>query len=357
MSTRASLKMAAAALICIGTHLFPSLVNAQTPAEGANESITLHIVPQQATDPSLPAGPDHFAWVVKRDPTQAKRHWPSARLLIFMPGAGGAAGNPPRDFQLIGAEAARIGYHAIVLAYKQDRGIEFYCPAPINPDCAFNARRKILDGTSPADRVAMTAAESIDSRLTKLLVYLDQQYPDEGWSAFLEGDGTPKWPQMTVSGQSFGAAQAMVIGMLRRVDRVVTFSGFGDAASGWVTIGETPSPKHFALIHKQDRFFAVACKAYLALELDRYGDFTGCGGQSHGGDSADAFVEASAGNFRGTHVLITNLPPHTSSADPFRDPFPHQSPTRDAVTPVAADGTPLLRNAWRYGLGGPQYND
>jgi hypothetical protein len=52
--------------------------------------------------------------------------------------------------------------------------------------------------------------------------------------------------------------------------------------------------------------------------------------------------------FGGRHVLVTDVePPNpTNILDPY-----HPSPSRDPFVPLAADGTPLLLNAWRYVLG------
>jgi len=344
----------AAALLGFGAYASPGAVIAQVlpqETQGQSTSLTLHIVQPNDTDPgNIPAGPQHYVWLAKGDPSDPKRDSSNPRLLVFMPGAGGAGGNPPSEWQLIGSAAARLGYHAIVLAYKQDRAMEFYCPDRTDAVCAFNVRREILDGLDHSDRVSMAPANSIDNRLAKLLGYLDAQHPEEGWSAFFERDGTPKWSQMTVSGQSFGAAQSILIGMLRPVHRVAIFAGFADAGDGWISVGATRSDKQFALIHKRDRFFSVfqvACKAYLALELDRFGHFAGCDDPT--GD-IPLLEESSAPPYRGTHVVITDRLPQGGS---YVEPASHQSTTRDGATPVAADGTPLLRDAWRYVLGRP----
>ena len=45
---------------------------------------------------------------------------------------------------------------------------------------------------------------------------------------------------------------------------------------------------------------------------------------------------------------MTNLQPSTLAG--VNDPF-HTSTTRDAWTPIAPDGSPALRNAWRYVMG------
>ena len=61
--------------------------------------------------------------------------------------------------------------------------------------------------------------------------------------------------------------------------------------------------------------------------------------------------ELSAPPYGGTHILVTDIEP----VGGYANPFPHQSTAIDFVTPRAADGTPLLRDAWRYLLGEPPH--
>ena len=96
--------------------------------------------------------------------------------------------------------------------------------------------------------------------------------------AILEEDGTPKWSQIAVSGQSQGAGQAALIGTIRQVDRVVMFSGPPDMYSKpvngevvidpWISIGKTPASKYFALFHDRDHL-VVGIRANLtALDME-----------------------------------------------------------------------------------------
>lgn len=58
-------------------------------------------------------------------------------------------------------------------------------------------------------------------------------------------------------------------------------------------------------------------------------------------------LELSEPPYGGTHTLITDLEPTGG----YGMDNPHLSLAVDAWTPRAADGTPLLREAWRYLLG------
>jgi len=191
----------------------------------------------------------HYVWL---DPSQ-----PSPKLLVFMAGAGAR----PANFLLVQEEAVRLGYRVIGLMYQNNVEVVGVCGGSANPvghsldpDCSGNMRLEILDGIDHSSAVNVTRANSIENRLVKLLAYLDNQFPEEGWSRFLEKDGTPRWSQIAVSGQSQGSGQAALIGKLHHVNRVVMFSGPPDArvpdvTDPWIEIGETPAAKYFALFH------------------------------------------------------------------------------------------------------------
>jgi hypothetical protein len=297
----------------------------------------LHTVAPQATDPAIDrALADHYVWL---DTTGRG----NPKLLVFMPGAN----NTPSSWQRFEQEAARLGYHVIGLMYQNDVEVVNRCGGSFNPvghsldpNCSGDIRLEVLTGDDSSNIVNVTPANSIDNRLTKLLVYLDAQFPQEGWSQFLE-DGAPKWSQIAVSGQSQGAGQAALIGKLRHVDRVVMFSGPPDArvpevADPWIAIGATPVAKYFALFHQRDHL-VVGIRANLAaLDLQLFGE--------------PVMAELNDPPYGGTHIITTDLRPTLGYDAPNA---PHQSTARDNNTPIGPDGTPMLRDAWRYLLGEP----
>ncbi len=291
-----------------------------------------HMVAPQTTDPAIDrALAAHYVWL----DTTARGN---PKLLVFMPGNN----NTPAGWLLLEQEAARLGYHVIGLMYQNDVVVVQVCKNNPDPDCSGNLHLEVQDGIDRSDLVSVTPANGIDNRLTKLLVYLDAQYPDEGWSRFLE-DGAPKWSQIAVSGQSQGSAQAALIGKLHHVNRVVMFSGPPDArvpeeADRWVSIGATPVAKYFALFHQRDHL-VVGIRANLAaLDLQQFGD--------------PVIAELNDPPYGGTHIVYTDLRPKLGYDAPNA---PHQSTARDNNTPIGPNGTPLLRDAWRYLLGeGPR---
>ncbi len=313
--------------------LNPSLSLASADAELV--PLVPRIIAPQATDPDItwvpavnPQFNHHYVWL---DPSQSS----NAKLFVFMAGTGGR----PRGYQLVQQEAARLGYHVIGLMYQNNVAIADVCPGNPDPDCSENMRLEIVDGVDRSGFVDVTPANSIDNRLTKLLLYLDAQFPNEGWSRFLQ-DGEPKWSQIAVGGHSQGAGQAALIGKIRHVNRVVLFSGPPDRRvpeelDAWVSIGETPAAKYFGLLHQRDHFASGILPNFQAFDMERFGD--------------PVVPELSEPPYGGTHVLVTDLEPTGG----YATPFPHQSSAVDARTPRGPDGTPLLRDAWRYLLGAP----
>ena len=324
-----------------------------TPANATHEQ-ALYSIPPEVTDPAIGTGRgNHQVWL-PADPNRRNQ-----KLLVFMPGGG--LNNFPEDWTELGTEGARLGYHTIVLAYRNEVPIAAATACTNNeqpplspPDCALNARLEILEGNNTSPVVAVDQANSIQNRLTKLLEYLAAEHADQGWARFLDTGGpqaAPNWPEITVSGQSLGAGEAILTAMLHPVDRVAAFAGFADARHGWVTLptpAPTPSERFFALVHRRDNFYSRACYAYQGLGLVSTCPMPGFD------DPADTtnplLVENGSPPYGGTHVVVTNLEPATLTG--VTDPY-HTSTTRDGwvARESSPDGPPLLRDAWRYVLG------
>src|SRR3954454_1490072 len=299
------------------------------------------------------------------DPSRGSNHiWlasdPSRRvgkLMVFM--SGGGVTNLPQDWTEMGSEGGRLGYHTIVLADRNEAPIQTLppdgCgtsvdPPPSPPNCAINARMEILDGRGESPVVAVDRANSIENRLIKALQYLAATYPAEGWTKFVDASGAeaaPVWSQIVISGASLGAGQAVLIGMLHSVERVVAFQGWTDAKHGWEAIGMTPSSRYFALSHQRENLFARTCFAYVAFGLAQTCPLPGFTGAI---DPANPLLVENREPPYGTRQLVHNLEPATlvGVADPYQT-----STTRDAWLPRESDGTPSrkLVNAWRSTLG------
>src|SRR3954451_1576132 len=115
------------------------------------------------------------------------------RLLVFLPSGG--ANNLPTEFKWVGTEGGRLGYHTIVLAYRNEVGINAAPPVGCGPDvdppatppnCARDVHRELFDGLGESPVVDVDRANSIENRLTKVLQYLVATHADEGWAQFLD---------------------------------------------------------------------------------------------------------------------------------------------------------------------------
>jgi len=308
----------------------------------ANAPFVLHQVPPATTDNNIDNWlSDHFVWLYPG----AER---GEKLFVHLPGGA----NPiqvPASFQFLGREAARLGYHVIVLTYpNQDRGIEQLCGG--NPACEQNVRLDIIDGGDRSFPVVdVSPANSIDNRLTKLLDSLNAWHPDEGWSRFLV-NGAPNWSQIVLSGFSFGGSEAAMLAKLHRVNRVTLFAAPRDAdatAGGqpppWVALGETPSERYYGLVHTRDPLSALTLASWREkLDMQQFGDAVS--------------EEASLAPYAGTHMLVTNRRTRVGTdLNPYLNA--HGSVATDQFTPLDAptldypDGKPQLLDAWRYMLG------
>jgi hypothetical protein len=314
-----------------------------------------HTIAPSLTDPAIvdttPTRGNHLVWLGAPERRLGK-------LLVFLP-LGGMM-NIPTEFEEFGSEAGRLGYHTIVLAYRNEAPVAM--PPPVGcgngveastapPNCAIDVRMEILNGIEKSTTVNVNRAGSIENRLNKLLVHLAATYPGEGWSQFIDTSGpepTPKWSDTVISGGSFGAGQAAIIAAQHTVHRAALITGWTDAKHGWVTLAATPSDRYATLIHAREEFFARTCFAYLALGLA-----PGCPLAEFPtlpvSASNPALVENRPLPF-GARQLVFNLEP--INQPPIANPF-HPSPLRDGYLPRGADGTPAqkLVDAWRSTLG------
>src|SRR2546422_8866532 len=101
-----------------------------------------HIIAPQATDRAISTGlADHYVWL---DTTARSNH----KLFLFLPSGRSA----PDTFQLVGQEAARLGYHVISLMYQNDLILVALCGAAAarsaadGSACYESARLDIIDG-------------------------------------------------------------------------------------------------------------------------------------------------------------------------------------------------------------------
>ena len=323
-----ALSFVVAACTDVQKSVAPSMPTSSARLE--NVELSSHAVSPQATDPAINIALDqHIVFL----PARGARN---GRLFLFLASSRVA----PAVSQIFEREAAMVGYHVIALSYPNTPGLASFCPTASNPNgCYDDVRRQIITGSPQTAFVSVNAANSIDNRLKKALEYLDVQYPDEGWSQFLDDEGNIKWKKIGVGGHSQGAGHAAMIAKLRLVDRVVLLSGVTDGvsntAASWVTPGETPADRIYALSHLRDAQFAPYYLAnWQSLGLFDFG--------------STVAPENSSPPFDGVHAFVTDILPATGS---YTAPAPHASTGVDFAVRLDGQGNPVLRPVWRYMLG------
>jgi hypothetical protein len=282
-------------------------------------------VAPQTTDPAIDQALDrHYVWL---DTTARSNH----KLFVFMSGHG----QHPAMFQHMPEEAARLGYHVIGLMYPNKVSILAACGGqPDLNSCYENMHLEIFDGIDHSPFVDVNKANSIENRLTKLLQFLADSFPEQGWSRFL-ADDKPKWSQIAISGHSQGGGEAAIIAKLHVVARVVLFSSvvdrIGSQSASFLATHITPSNRYWGLAHDRDGNFPSIRASWGSLGMEVFGDTVA--------------PEASAPPYGFTHMLVTHLVPQGG----FLPTYAHGAPSNDANTPLNRDGSCCaLREAWRY---------
>ena len=277
------------------------------------ESVTHTLFKPSAINPESDKNFDEPHWVyvqrdivVKQDPKlPADRH----QLLLFIPGT-----QPPNLKELEPGKvrvyashsfclmAASLGYHVISLSYPNSISAST-CSKDEDPEAFEKFRLSIIQGgTSP--HITISRTDSIENRLIQLLAVLDKHFPQEDWNTYLTADGTPKWENIAVAGQSQGGGHAALIGIHHKVPRVLCFGAPKDysialkrPAAWYLKPAATPPSAFYAFNHDQDRQGCSPLQQIenlKALKLDQFGPPTS--------------VDDASPPFGKSHILTTNFP-------------------------------------------------
>jgi len=315
---------------------------------------------------------EHYVWL---DPAVKHRE----KLVVHLPGLS----NMPSQFKYLAQEAARRGYHVIVLMYANTVGVgdgprstcKFTTYDKAAEVCQENVRLEVLDGKAhgapPVHQVfpGMTAAHAYAHgayhRLTKLLEHLALARPSEGWSGFLHGRGpdrSPAWQKIVISGYSYGGAEAALIAKSHRVHRVTLFASPNDGSDAgrsprnvpgaFVALGKTPAKRYYGLVHGRDPRHELTLASWHKLGMSKFG--------------AAVFEDGikSSPPYQNTHMLLTDrpaLPDQNAGTTTYANA--HGSVANDQFTPLDDPkalwpaGSPLLGPVWRYMLEAHEQED
>jgi Secretion system C-terminal sorting domain len=262
------------------------------------------------------------------------------KLVLFLPGTGAI----PMNYTLFERTCATLGFHSIGLTYPNDVTINGtdVCGSSTDTSCYRKARLEVLTGQDLTTKLDVNRANSIENRLIKLLKYLNQQSPTQGWGQYLNGDNI-LWSKIITAGHSQGAGHAAFIAKTYKVDRAIMFAwadwstNFGVAAPWVSAAGVTPTEGYFAFIHPKDGLvaYATATSTWNLFGLTTFGKIIS--------------VDTAAGNFRGTHTLVTNQEPALGGSTGLAY---HNVTVANGYTPSSsAEG--VFKPVWEYMLTSP----
>jgi hypothetical protein len=174
-------------------------------------------------------------------------------LYLHLVGSGGL----PENNLEIARHAAELGFHVVSLAYPNWPSVQELTNQSGDGAAPGAVREERLFGVDASTLVDIDAANSVTHRLVRLLEFLDQRHPAEGWDRFLVG-ALPKWRRILIGGHSQGAGHAAYLGKEFELAGIVVFGGPGDFVAGigvadWLRRpATTPPDRMFGFVHELD---------------------------------------------------------------------------------------------------------
>ena len=271
----------------------------------------------------------HLAYVDTRTFLQAK-------LFVFLGGTGSASQN----YLSICKTATSLGYHVINLSYLNTINGQV-CKSQSNSTCFANYHEEVIFGGTQSDLVKVSASNSINNRILKLLQYLHKLNPNNGWGQFYEGSEL-EYSKFVLSGHSQGGGHAAYLAQKYSVDRVVMFSSpndYSDAAdqpASWCRNDfATEVNRFYSLVHKRDDTFALTKQYAIWKDMGML--------------TAIDTSSADSSNYSSFKALITNFQPNPAAKTL---PLYHNLTAQDYALPTGADRK-HLKQVWLYLLGNP----
>lgn len=238
------------------------------PVESADGEPRLieHIVKPSDADPTVKdANEQHYVYFDTRAKVQDK-------LVLYL---GGANVRPIKEVPML-KEIASYGFRVVGLRYQNDFIVQNICNShPNDADCQGKLRREVIEGTDLSPWVNVPKEDGIDTRLTKVLSYLDEQAPNEGWGKYLTdpvNGAAPIWTNIIVAGHSSGSSTAGRMSKLRELGGVLMLSGpndnLNDVPSKWMSEpARTPVQRIWAFSDTDDAQYPQHKKGWTAMGL------------------------------------------------------------------------------------------
>ncbi|MCU7495702.1 MAG: T9SS type A sorting domain-containing protein [Ignavibacteria bacterium] len=264
---------------------------------------------------------DNYIFINKNVPQMGK-------LVILLPGSG----LNPSSYLLILRSAANRGYNVIGLKYPNTFSLAELCSKSTDSSCYEKVRLEVLDGTDRTQLVSVSRANSLENRLSKLLIYMKENYSEGQWDLFLKPDKTPEWSNIIVIGHSLGGGMAAIMAQRYYILRVVMLASPTDYSDYFnrpaFYLGKphlTPSSHYFGFGHKKDAIVRYE-EIWKLLGMDQFGPLIN--------------VDTTLPPYLGTHMLSTGMNPPESDY--------HGSVAMDLTTPKNQDGSPVFSRVWEY---------
>lgn len=177
------------------------------------------------------------------------------RLFVMIPGTL----SEPKDYKLLLKTAAENGYHSIGIDYNNNQTLKALCQNSNDANCSANALNEYLTGENTSGEVQVSEAESFENRISKMLLYLHDEYPNDNWGQYLTTLNKVVWAKVSLAGHSQGGTHALYISKVRSLWRASFFSspnGFeaGGVFPQWVEKkGLTSTNNLYAFSHRHDK--------------------------------------------------------------------------------------------------------
>jgi hypothetical protein len=238
---------------------------------------------------------------------------PRGILVVYLHGAGAPSTCGSKEH---GKMLAKLGFHVMSPCYLSDYGVG-NCKNDIE-----GCRLEAFEGVDHSAVIDVKPPDSAELRITKGLMYLQEQNPQGDWTYFIDGD-KPKWSKIIVSGISHGASSSAVIGKNRLVHRVVSLSGPLDSGQAWLTkASTTPIDRFFGFTHTGDGQHQGHLQSFEDMKLV----------------GEPVVVDGASPPYSGSHRLVTSAPTGDG----------HGSTQAGGASPKDGSGAYVFLPVWKY---------
>jgi len=250
-------------------------------------------------------------------------------LFVNIPGTN----RTPSQCKVIAQKAVAMGYHAISLTYPNQTAGNPLCGPTGDTTCHVRLRREVIDGVDRHPSIAITPTNSIINRLRKLLIYMNNAQPTQGWGQYLV-NGQINWAKVIIAGHSQGGALAGVIGRYYPVRRIIMFSMVDFLNNGKIPSWEKltfNNANYYSLINMNDELvpWAKVNAVWTAAGWKAYGNYVN--------------VDWNPSPYNNSHLLISTYKPTSTSIDPY-----HNMTGVDSYFPKYSTGKYVYEKAWEY---------